>query len=181
MLAEKILDVTRNQDKDGRRIYNPELATVDKELEILKAKFLHIYKALEPGAQSQIGRVTKGFTGELHRGRELNPFAEVGAIITGVRKTRVDLLDSFTFKLNDFEDANSNSKRLYYSDYFKYFRTQNDETPDGDPELKQKAIDAFEDANEALTLNAAKQHRIYKAVTNPKFEIDNKKVEETIR
>ena len=181
MLAEKILDVTRNQDKDGRRIYNPELETVDKDLEILKAKFLHIYKALEPGAQSQIGRVAKGFAGETHRGRELNPFTEIAAIVTGVRKTRVDLLDSFTFKLNDFEDANSNSKRLYYSDYFKYFRTQNDKTPGGDPDLKQKAVEAFEDANEALTLNAAKQHRIYKAVTNPKFQIDNKKVEETIR
>lgn len=113
ILTEKVLDVARNQTKDGRPVYNPEAP----EEEILQAAIGHLYEGIEPGAFTSARRIMEGLKDQQGGtlGTKRDPGAEAVAVATGVRQHGLDVERSLSFKARDLAEGLRSATRLFTS------------------------------------------------------------------
>lgn len=110
LLAAVALDLARNQDKNGRQVFNPTAPYLDQA----EARLAHVWKAVEPGFVTQARRITSAARGEVgSMGRAYNLEEEVAAVVTGARSQSVDVAQSFLFRAKQFAGARNQAERLY--------------------------------------------------------------------
>ncbi|HEX6939369.1 MAG TPA: hypothetical protein VF158_08150 [Longimicrobiales bacterium] len=109
ILAEKLIDVARNQRRGGGRIYNPQ-APIDQQAADVLA---HVWEAVEPGTLSSARRIAMGLTGKttIH-GRSYDPALESLAVFTGHRLQELDVAQALSFKGREFEREMRDATRV---------------------------------------------------------------------
>lgn len=112
ILAGKLLDIARNQERDGGRVYNPQDPVEKRATDILA----HLWDAVEPGTFSSAQRIHLGITGKttIH-GRSYDPKLEALAVFTGHRLQELDVAQALSFKGRDFERERSDAHRVLTS------------------------------------------------------------------
>jgi hypothetical protein len=100
ILAGKLLDIARNQTKDGRQLWNPQDSAEEKGWKIAE----HVYDAMEPGTVSSLRRIAKGITGEpTVAGQVYDPVTETAAMFTGMRVLGVDARRALFYKMSHLQ------------------------------------------------------------------------------
>jgi len=116
LLAGSLMDVARNTDSRGQRIYNPQDSTTN----ILKNVGIHVGNVFVPGTARSADRIYKAFTGQVtESGRAYDPFNEILAVVAGQRINEVDLSQSAGFAgsayMREMRDASALFNRVFLS------------------------------------------------------------------
>lgn len=110
ILVGKLLDVTRNKTRQGKRVYNPEAAIGDITVDMMK----HVGQAVTPGTLSSLDRIHKGLTGkETITGRKFDPATEMSALMTGQRISDLDITEAFGFRMRGTAARIRDAKRIF--------------------------------------------------------------------
>jgi len=109
ILAEKLLDIKRNQTDDGRQVYNNQDTVSGQYADIIS----HIGDAFVPGTVISANRILKGATGiqELN-GRTYNPWVESAAMLTGQRISPVNVKQSLKYRTHAFKRNITEANKL---------------------------------------------------------------------
>jgi hypothetical protein len=116
LLAGSLMDIARNTDDRGQRVYNPQDSTAN----ILKSVGSHVGDVFVPGTAKSVARIYKGFTGQVtESGRAYDPYNEIGAVVLGQRINEVDLSQSAGFAgsayMREMRDASALFNRVFLS------------------------------------------------------------------
>jgi len=99
LFTQKLLDVARNKKLGGGDVYKKTDPLGDK----LWDSFLHIADAVEPGTWTSAQRIHQAVTGEVTRGGvKRNTKDEIVAVITGQRRSTLDITGALGWKYRDF-------------------------------------------------------------------------------
>ncbi len=106
ILIEKLLDVARNQKRDGGQIYNPEIGGLPKYMAMLD----HVFKAFEPGTLTSMRRIEAGLSGRQSiYGRKYDPKIEILAATTGHRISVMNRAQGLAFMVGKLRRSCSGS------------------------------------------------------------------------
>lgn len=110
LLAERVLDIARNEKREGGDVYNPQLSRRDKIVE----GGGHLAGAATPGVWSWGRRLVMGLAGqkEQRTGREYEPVAEAAAGATGQRVTPLDVGKALEYKARTFQTGRTEAARI---------------------------------------------------------------------
>lgn len=116
LLAGSLMDIARNTDDRGQRVYNPQDSTAN----ILKSVGTHVGDVFVPGTLRSADRIYKGFTGQVtESGRAYDPVQEIAAVVLGQRINEVDLSQSAGFAgsayMREMRDASAIFNRVFLS------------------------------------------------------------------
>ncbi len=110
LLTAVALDLARNQDRNGRPVFNPTAPFLDQA----QARLGHVWKAVEPGFATQARRIVRAARGEVGpMGRAYNLEEEVAAVVTGARSQSIDVAQSFMFRAKQFAGERAQAERIY--------------------------------------------------------------------
>ena len=114
ILFGTLADISRNQTREGMRIWNPQDDWVTQHLD----KVEHLWSNIEPGFMSQGRRIVKGAQGYVSpTGRAYDVGEEIRAVVTGLRVSSVDIPQSFRFKAGRYAREKSESHQIFTSSY----------------------------------------------------------------
>jgi hypothetical protein len=110
LFAGAVMDVARNIDATGRRIYNPQDTTDN----IIEAVGRHVGNAFVPGTARSVYRIGMGATGTVtESGRSYDPVQEMSALVAGQRVNQIDLVQSLGFKASEFNRNKRDATALF--------------------------------------------------------------------
>lgn len=165
MLASKLADVARNTKKEsGGQVWNPQAPFLEK----LQGAIGHIWDAFEPGAISQGRRIRMGLTGEqTPYGRSYDPAQEIGAVVSGVRLSEMDVPQSLSFRARDFSRELQDANRQLSSVAARRGTVSDDELVTAYRQAERSRRDLFErmyrDAQAAIRLGM-QEDQVYRVL-----------------
>lgn len=165
MLASKLADVARNTKKEsGGQVWNPQAPFPEK----LQGAIRHIWDAFEPGAISQGRRIRMGLTGEqTPYGRSYDPAQEIGAVVSGVRLSEMDVPQSLSFRARDFSRELRDANRQLSSVASRRGTVSDDELATAYRQAERSRRDLFErmyrDAQAAIRLGM-QEDQVYRVL-----------------
>lgn len=164
MVAEKLLDVSRNQRRDGGPIWNPQAPFPER----LQAALGHVWDGFEPGALTQARRIKMGLTGEqTPYGRSYDPAQEIGAVVSGVRLSELDVPQSLSFRARDFSRELQDANRQLSSVAGRRGTVSDDELTTAYTQAERSRRDLFErmyrDAQAAIRLGM-QEDQVYRVL-----------------
>ena len=110
LFAGAVMDVARNMDSAGRRVYNPQ----DTADNIVEAIGSHIGNVFVPGTARSLYRIGMGATGTVtESGRSYDPVQELVAMTTGQRLNEIDLSQSLGFKAAEYNKNRRDATALF--------------------------------------------------------------------
>jgi hypothetical protein len=112
ILAGKLLDISRNQTADGRRVWNPAADPDEQAQAILD----HLWDGVQPGTIASAERIWKGVTGEQSvTGRSYDPKLEALAVMTGQRVQSLDPEQALSFRAREIAGKLGDAHQLLTS------------------------------------------------------------------
>ncbi len=110
ILYQKINDILRNKQSNGRQVYNPELPVGDK----VNAMFLHVLDAFVPAGYDQLEKLYKSFNGIVEPyGKEYDPKIELLANFGGLRVSQINIKEAFNFKIPEHNQNVNNAEKIF--------------------------------------------------------------------
>lgn len=101
MLAERLLDIERNQKKSGDHVYNPDAPLGDRVADITS----HLAAVAEPGTVRSLENIYKGFYGKTDKyGKKFEASNEIAALLTGQKQEVKDIDQGFLFRVYEIKD-----------------------------------------------------------------------------
>ena len=145
ILAERLLDVSRNTTQSGGRVFNPADHPVRQFEDIAS----HVLDALEPGTISSARRIAMGISGKTTiYGRSYDPTLEALAVMTGHRLSELDVRQAFAFRAREHNREIGNAQRILTSIVTRRGEVNDAEVEQAFREMNASRNVAFRDAHE---------------------------------
>lgn len=110
MVFAVIIDVTRNQKKNGDQVYNPDSSPGTIAADI----YSHVESVTQIGTIKSVQRIVKGAQGKTDKyGNKYDLGTELTSTIFGQRKETKDIAQSLLFKAYEIKDRIAETKKRY--------------------------------------------------------------------
>lgn len=112
IVTSKLLDVARNEKRQGGQVFNPEAPFEQKAYDVIT----HVAEAVEPGVLRGVRRVGQGLAGRTESyGAVKDPGVEAAAQVTGVRTETLDVVQALSYKVSNFNESSRGASKIFTS------------------------------------------------------------------